>query len=476
MNLNPFNTEPKPDGAKVFSSKAGIAANKVHIKWTADNPDTELTEDSARDMLAKKKSFLIGGITIDEVVAELKKENIIKPPAPVVKEKPVSVVKEVILHETQFRKLDGLKTIEDDDLKKRLEENRFFDAVEKDIFKNDAELEVIYQRSLTLGKENSSEEETDEYYNEFADIVKGGKDAIKEDLYGPKGLKARQQEFKAKMAAMEGPEAIRAEKSKKIATIIERSVTYGANMGWYGNSVTIEPTSQFDDVKRGVDEVLEIRKESSIAVSTSQFDDVKRGVDEVLETRKEVESSFLALGIDVTYRGLLSEQYKQKLFGILRGISKGHKTKIKYFKNHKGEKMKEFAVPKTILYFNINDVKDFATMIKHIDEPGIMESFKNTPQKFAIMNQMIIQCEKLAAFAEESKNDIFKKYKDIVSSIKELSLKNPDLKKILDARHEDDVSTHMDYLIAEFKILQKEEEKHPTYIETDLGTDIEDVA
>ncbi len=450
MNLNPFNTEPKPDGAKVFSSKAGIAANKVHIKWTTDNPDTELTEDSARDMLAKKKSFLIGGITIDEVVAELKKENIIKPPAPVVKEKPIPVVKEVIVHETQFRKLDGLKTIEDEDLRKRLEENRFFDAVEKDIFKNDAELEVIYQRSLTLGKENSSEEETDEYYNEFADIVKGGKDAIKEDLYGPKGLKVRQQEFKAKMAAMEGPEAIRAEKSKKIATIIERSVTYGANMGWYGNSVTIEPTSQFDDVKRGVDEVLEIRKEG--------------------------ESSFLALGIDVTYRGLLSEQYKQKLFGILRGISKGHKTKIKYFKNHKGEKMKEFAVPKTILYFNINDVKDFATMIKHIDEPGIMESFKNTPQKFAIMNQMIIQCEKLAAFAEESKNDIFKKYTDIVSSIKELSWKNPDLKKILDARHEDDVSAHMDYLIAEFKMLQKEEEKHPTYIETDLDKDIEDAA
>ncbi len=450
MNLNPFNTEPKPDGSKVFSSKAGIAANKVHIKWTTDNPDTELTEDMARDMLAKKKSFLIGGITIDEVVAELKKENIIKIPAPVVKEKPVTVVKEVIVHETQFRKLDGLKTIEDEDLRKRLEENRFFDAVEKDIFKNDAELEVIYQRSLVLGKENSSEEETDEYYNEFADIVKGGKDEIKEDLYGSKGLKARQQEFKAKMAAMEGPEAIRAEKSKKIATIIERSVTYGANLGWYGNSVTIEPTSQFDDVKRGVDEVLEIRK--------------------------EVESSFLALGIDVTYRGLLSEQYKQKLFGIIRGISKGHKTKIKYFKNHKGEKMKEFAVPKTILYFNINDVKDFATMIKHIDEPGIVESFKNTPQKFAIMNQMIIQCEKLAAFAEESKNDIFKKYNDIVSSIKELSLKNPDLKKILDARHEDDVSVHMDYLIAEFKIIQKEEEKHPKYIETELDKDIEDAA
>ena len=55
-------------------------------------------------------------------------------------------------------------------------------------------------------------------------------------------------------------------------------------------------------------------------------------------------------------------------------------------------------------------------------------------------------------------------------------MKNPDLKKILDARHEDDVSTHMDYLIAEFKMLQKEEEKHPTYIETDLDRDIEDAA
>ena len=146
MNLNPFKTEPepKPSGAGVFSSKAGIAANKLQIKWTTDNPDISLTEEEARDLLAKKKNLLIGGITADEVITELKKANVIKPPAPVAKEKPMPVVKEVIVHETQFKKLDGLKTIEDDDLKKRLEENRFFDAVEKDIFKNEAELDVIY--------------------------------------------------------------------------------------------------------------------------------------------------------------------------------------------------------------------------------------------------------------------------------------------------------------------------------------------
>jgi len=147
----------------------------------------------------------------------------------------------------------------------------------------------------------------------------------------------------------------------------------------------------------------------------------------------------------------LSEQYKTKLFGLLKNIQENKKTRIKYFKNHKNEMMREFSAPKIILFFDMNDVKEMLHLIKNIDNPKVVEAFKNSPQKFAVMNQMIIQCEALAQFAEESKNDIFRKYTEIVSSIKELAWKNPDIKHILDARHEDDVSKHMKYLIEEFK-------------------------
>ena len=301
---------------------------------------------------------------------------------------------------------------------------------------------------MSLGKENNVEiEETDKYYYAFESLVKRGREEIDNDL---ESLRINQELIKKKLESLTPAEVLRVENAKKIATIAECSVEYAINTGWFGDNVNVTKTSKFDDIKFGVDEILEIKKEDS--------------------------SSFMGLGIDVTYRGLLSEQYKHKFFGLLRSIRSGYKPKIKYFTNHTGEKMKQFSVPKTILYFNINDVKDFAIMIKHIDEPSGADSFKNSPQKFAVMNQMIIQCEKMAAFAEESNNDIFKKYNDVVSSIKELALKNPELQKMLDARHEDDVSLHMDYLIAEFKALELEEKKHPTYIKNDPDRGIEDAA
>jgi len=57
----------------------------------------------------------------------------------------------------------------------------------------------------------------------------------------------------------------------------------------------------------------------------------------------------------------------------------------------------------------------------------------------------------LSAFAKESNNNISDKYTNIVNSIRMLAIKNPEIKKILDTRHEDEVSKHMRLLIEEHK-------------------------
>jgi len=54
-------------------------------------------------------------------------------------------------------------------------------------------------------------------------------------------------------------------------------------------------------------------------------------------------------------------------------------------------------------------------------------------------------------------NDVFRKYFAVLNSLKELSWENPEIKKLLDSRHDDEVSKHMDYLIAEFKDIKKRE-------------------
>lgn len=417
-----------PEGGNeqlVSASKEAIVVKNLKKFIESGGLDIESLgdEEAVRKILEEKKRLLLPGVTIDGVIAELKNTGVIKP----IQVTPVAPVKKVEYIPTEFQKLDGPKMVEDEELRRTLEENNFFLELEKDVFKNEKDLDALFDQALSLGKEHSGEMEPEAYYYEFAEagLIKGGAEEVKKDL---ESLGERKNQFKQKNESASGGKATSLEKNKKIATIVERAVAYGVTeLGWYGDNVSIEPTSQFDDVKRGVDEVLEIRKESD-------------------------ESSFMGLGIDVTYRGLLGEKYKEKLFTLLQSIEDGHKTKIKYFKNHAGDKMREFSVPKIILFFNVEDVKEMARMVKHAGDAGTQEEFKNSPQKIAVMNQIMIQCELLANFAEESRNGIFKKYTEIVSSIKELAWNNPDIKAMLEARHEDEATVHMKYLIEQFRM------------------------
>lgn len=405
------------------SSKEEVSAPKIKKAFEKQVDFETLPRDEAavRAFISEKARLLVPGTDVEKLIDHLKKTGFI-----VTQEKKKKESEPEIFLETRYQKLEGgLKVIEDDDLKRQLEENKFFESLREGVFKNEAELEQIYEKSLLLGKKETAEqiEETDEYYSQFAKLVKGGEEEIKKDIESFKELKKT---FEKNNSQLEASKAQKAEQAKKVATIVERAIVHSvSNLEWYGEDVSIEPTSQFDDIKRGVDDVLQIRKEEA--------------------------DSFLGLGIDVTYRGLLSEQYRHKLFTLLKSIQDGYSTKIKYFKNHQGECMREFSVPKTILFFDTGDVKDLVNMVKNIDNSEIMDGYKNSPMKFKVLNQMLIQCEILASFAEEFQNPVFRKYQEIVSTIKELSWKNSEIKKVLDARHEDEVTKHMKYLINEFK-------------------------
>ncbi len=403
-------------------SKEAAAAKKFKSTWEqkVDFETLDRSEVAVRALLEKKMKTFIPGTDIEGLITELKKNEFILPE----EKKKGGSVPEVFI-ETKYQKVEGgLKVVEDENIKKQIEENKFFESLKESVFKNEAELEQVYEKSLSLGKGNLEQiEETEEYYHQFAHLVKGGEERIKKDL---EGLKERKDLFEKNKAELDSKTAHKAEQAKKVATIVERAIVHSVStLEWYGEDVSIEPTSQFDDVKRGVDDVLQIRKEEA--------------------------DSFLGLGIDVTYRGLLSEQYRQKIFTLLKSIQGGYATKIKYFKNHQGECMREFSVPKVVLFFDTQDVKELVHMVKNIDNVEIMKNYKDSPMKFKVLNQIIIQCELLAAFAEEYQNPIFRKYQEVVATIKELSWKNEEIKKNLDARHEDEVTKHMKYLIEEFK-------------------------
>lgn len=419
-----MNMEYKKESELVIStSKEALSAKKFIDKINKKFPEGDtplMTRSIVEELLKEYSRVFMPGVTVDDVMKELITNGFIVEP---VQEKE-TIAEEVVLYRAT-PKPSGLKIVDDEAVLKILEDNKFMESLEKEVFKNTQELDRVYEQALTLGSGSHREiiESNDNYYQEFAHLIKGGQDEINKDL---ESLKERKDQFKKNNEALDPEKALKLEQTKKVATIVERAIVHSVtDLHWYGDSITIEPTSQFDDVKRGVDDVMQIKKEG--------------------------ESSFLGLGIDVTYRGLLSNQYREKLFTLLHSIKDGYQTKIKYFKNNEGEPMKEFSIPKTILFFDMKDVKDLAYMVKNIDSEEISQEFKNSTQKTKVMNQLIIQCEILASFAEDAQNPVFRKYNDVLASIKELSWTNPDIKEILDTRHEDDVSKHIRFLIEEFK-------------------------
>ncbi len=323
-------------------------------------------------------------------------------------------------------KLKGVTIVEDEELKRHLEESHFHEELDKDVFK-DKSIDEVYKKSLSVGDGGTNEDSGKiEHYLGFADegLLEGGREEAIHDFKDEESKKVLMKE----QNKTKGEQAnINIEKNKKIATILERALSYCISfLNWYGENMKVVNTSEFDDIQRGVDEVLEILD-------------------------KKGEGEFMGLGIDVTYRGLYSEKYKEKLFNLLKSIKKGYKTEIKYFKNSNGKRMKEFSVPKIILYFDVKDVKNMAHLIKNIDDEKVLEEFRNSPMKNVVMNQIITQCEVLARFSKECGNNISEEYNKFLNSIKELSEGNEDIKKIIESRHGDSVSIHMNTLINEFR-------------------------
>lgn len=423
MNIK-FNIEPKKPESAVFTSRAELTADKFK-QWVLKK-DLNIAELNSEEIIKEyitKSHLLMPGVTIDEIIDILKKSRAITIPPP---EKVVHLPKKIETIATEHQILKGVTEVKDENLLKQRDENKFFEVLEKDIFKNPKDLDFILDKSLRLGKDNYAEtpETIDDYY-EFADanLLQGGRPEAERDFRESISL---EEKFKKERESLGKEKSDNKEKIKKVGTIMESGIAYAVtNLNWYGKHITMEPVCKIVDYKYHTDKLLQIQK----------------GVDE---------NNFLGLGVDVTYSGILGPIYKDKLFKILDSIYKGYETKIKYFKNHNGDLMKEFSVPSIILHFNTNEVKDMVYLIKNIDNPKIKEEFRNSPQKFAVMNQVLIQCELLADFAERHQKRIFRKYIDIVHSIKELAWKDPEIKKILDARHEDEASIHMKYLITEF--------------------------
>ncbi len=423
MNFDDIKTKEK----SIFNSKAGLIAKKFEdflkvkkIQTDQFNSWEEISELFLKAPMMQKLMTQMG-VNLDEVMIEIKNANIasIIPPAPVVKEpKKIEEIK------TEYKKLEGLRegeAITDPRILKQIEEALLIKEVNNLFLDSGEGFNNVYEKTKKLSGDAFMD--TDEYYYKFAEMgVVESKDEVTADLAD---LRKTKELIKKDNSNLNPEDYSRVEKSYKISEIVERALAL-ASSDWYGGDIDIDVAPEWVDLKKGIDDILRLKKTGS-------------------------ENDFLGLGIDATYNGLFSEKYKEKFFNLLTSISHGYKNNIKYFKNHEGELMPEFSVPKVVLFFNIEDVKKLIFFVKHFEDQKEREDFKENFLKYSILNQIITQSEILQEFADRNKNNISDEYGQFLSSVKRWLMKNKKIGQMVEQSSDERVALHMKFLVNSFE-------------------------
>jgi hypothetical protein len=365
----------------------------------------------------RKFENIIKGIQSSELLQEPPKEEKIKK----------VTVPEHIPVRTEESTLTISKAEKTNLAKEKIEANvNFSELREANIAGNRKRVEAVYEEVA------SHETESLEYYLQFAKITKGGIEQVNSDF---NNLVERKEFLEIKKDDLNEKDKNRIEHAKKMATITEKGIDYAiSNLDWYGSKVNMKQTSEFSDVKRSVDNLLEITKEDA-------------GKD------------FVGIATDVTFRRIEEKEFDGKFFKLLENIKDGYKTKVKYEKDSEGNLMQEFAVPKVLLHFEYSDIGMFMDILEKSKTETIenlKKEYEQSPQKIKYLQQIIHQCKILSEFAKRHKNNIFRRYDAIINSITELSWENEDIKIALETSSENKVSQKLTELIVTFDGIMKQ--------------------
>ncbi|MEK7180717.1 MAG: hypothetical protein AAB738_00050 [Patescibacteria group bacterium] len=210
-----------------------------------------------------------------------------------------------------------------------------------------------------------------------------------EDLYGAQNI-SQDNDYVAKMKAkfkeQEGAEEATA---KKLATILEAIIFENAELSeWFGPNASTIKTSEFDDIKNGVDSVVEFEESKTSA-------------------------SHLALAMDATF----SSETGGKFHRIKEEIESGELTKVKYFQSdHMSIRGELSKIPRVVVGVNAETVK--ALSETWLENPS---SLKDHPIQFQILEEILMQLRVFKDYAKKiKKTDIGATYEKVIGIVEEI--------------------------------------------------------
>lgn len=246
---------------------------------------------------------------------------------------------------------------------------------------------------------------TDKIYKEAISVCE--QDAIKmEDftiLYGEENVQKDFAYVKSMEALFEKQPEEQKEKSK-LALIFETIINEQIELNdWLGENAFTKKSSRFDDIKNGIDNIVEFREKNS--------------------------ASYLALGIDETF----SSDVDKKFNRIKKEIENGHLSTIKYFvsehMNIRGELKK---IPKVVIGADAKNIRNLGEL--WIEKEN--KSLAKHPIQFLIIEEILLQLETFENYANKINKPeiaaIFSKNKKIIQEIADLKQKSSTDKDFLE--------------------------------------------
>jgi hypothetical protein len=124
------------------------------------NTDLEnLSEDEVRSLLSKNKKMEIFELDPGDVIAEMKDLGYFKE-VPAEEEEKEDVSTEPVFMSNRVQ-LKGISEVDSEAFEELLEQNNFYEELAGNIFKNEDDLDAVYDQTLALEKDHSME--TPEY-------------------------------------------------------------------------------------------------------------------------------------------------------------------------------------------------------------------------------------------------------------------------------------------------------------------------
>ncbi|MBI3335319.1 MAG: hypothetical protein HY001_02375 [Candidatus Portnoybacteria bacterium] len=192
--------------------------------------------------------------------------------------------------------------------------------------------------------------------------------------------------------------------------------------------------------------------ENAFSVKTSEYDDIRNGVDSVTEFLTGPSSvSHLALGIDITFGYNLAKKFER----IKEEIDAGNLTQVKYFvspsQHFRGELKK---IPRVVAGADIDSVNGLITL--WLNEDDVL--LKRHPVQLKILDEMKMQLEVFREYSKQRRPELVPVFQQRLNLIDSLVERKKDLRnelvlnETLDEEHDKVLSTIKSCLTSIFRI------------------------